>query len=105
MEVKVPVSNPSSHKIKIQEMELKTFINNRYVGKIICDEKIIIYPKSEELYTLNLKIKIANIFNAAILLMNPSNQRIHVGLEGVVKAKTCLITKKIEIDEVRDIRF
>ncbi len=104
IEARIPVNNPSSHRIKVQAIELKTFINDRYLGKLTCHDKIIIKPKSNKIYTLNFDVKISNIFTATLLLMNP-HQHIKLGLQGTVKAQTCLVTKKIKIDEVRKVSF
>ena len=59
--VKIPVKNPSSFNFRIKEINLKTSVNNQYLGRIVSDNIIVIPAKSNEIYNLNLKLKIANI--------------------------------------------
>jgi LEA14-like dessication related protein len=102
--VALPVENPTLNRIKIQEIDAQVFLNNQYIGKLIVDEQVVIKPKSSNLYQLPVKVRIANILNTAFIMMSMrKGQQIEIRIEGVVKVRTLLLTKTIEINESNNI--
>ena len=102
----IPVDNPTIHRIFLKEIDLRVSMNNRYIGKLLVDEKILIKPMHKEVYRLPVKIRLANILNMAFVMMNmKKGQEVNFKFEGTVKVKTMLITKTIPIDETRNIKM
>ncbi len=102
--VRVPVNNPTIHRIKITDMDLKVYLNGNYLGKLVVDEKIVIKGKERKVYQLPVKVRLNNILGATFTIMNlKKGQQVDVRFEGVVTAKSYMIKKKIELDESRKI--
>lgn len=102
--VSIPVGNPTLHKITITDFDSKVFINNQYLGKIIMDDKIVFPSKSDTVYDVDLNIRLANLFGAALTMMNlRSGQRIEIRMEGELTARSALMKRKIPINETREV--
>ncbi len=100
LEVRVPVTNPSSVSFKIKEINLKTSVNDHYLGRLISDEVIIIPANSSEIHNFNLKLRIANIIQGiSVFLEILRDDNIKFQIEGYIKFKSLLIKKKINIKE------
>lgn len=106
VDVELPVNNPSFYTINISDMDVRVFLNDRFLGKLIIDEKIKIKPKQSTIYKLPVKIRIANILGTAFIMMNmKKGKEAAVKFEGEVKARSFLLFKTIEINETRNVRF
>lgn len=106
LNVSVQIDNPTIHKINIKEIDVRVFINQQYIGKLLIDQPVLIKPKSSQIYELPVKIRLANILNTAFIMMNlGKGQRVEFGLEGNVIVKSMLITRYIEIKESRIIKM
>lgn len=102
--VRVPIENPTTHRIRIEEIDLKVFLNGRYIGKLIVDENIIIKPKRQHVYDLPVKVRLSNILNTAFIMMTvKKGQSIPVKFEGKVVARSMLIRKTIEVNVERKV--
>lgn len=102
----IPVENPSNYSIKIKEIDVKVFLNGRYMGKLVVDDVIKIKRKETLVYDLPVKIRLANILGAAFVMMNmKQGQNIEVRMEGTVKAQSMFITREFPIDETKNIRL
>ena len=100
LEIKIPVINPGSIGFKIKEADIKTSVNNQYLGRLITDNVIVIPAKSNEIHNLKLKLKIANIIQGvAIILEILNHENIKLQVEGYIKLKSLLVNKKIYIKE------
>lgn len=103
---KIPVENPSIYNIKIKEIDVKVFLNGRYMGKLVVDDVIKIKRKESMIYDLPVKIRLANLLGAAFVMMNmKQGQEVKVRMEGTVKAQSMLITREFPIDETKIIRL
>jgi len=106
MNVRLPVENPTSHKIRIQEIDLKVFLNGRYIGKLLVDEAIVIKPKRQHTYDLPVKVRLSNILNTAFIMMTlKEGQHVPVKFEGKIVARSMLMSRTIEISEERKIKI
>jgi LEA14-like dessication related protein len=104
MAVKIPVENPTLHKITVTDFDTKVFINDQYLGKILMDDKIIFPSKSNDVYDIDLNIRLANFFGAALTIMNlRSGQRINIRMEGELTARSALVRRKVPINEIREV--
>jgi LEA14-like dessication related protein len=102
--VNIPVDNPTHHKITITEIDMKVYMNNQYLGKVNAVDPIILPSKSYSNYNVDLKIRVANFFGAALTLMNlQKGQVIYFRMEGEVSGRSMLIKKKFEISEERKV--
>jgi LEA14-like dessication related protein len=104
VEVKIPVENPTMHKITVTEFDSKVFINDKYLGKIIMNDKIVFPSKSDDVYNVDMNVRLANFFGAALTIMNlRSGQRINIRMEGELTARSGLMRRKIPINETREV--
>jgi LEA14-like dessication related protein len=102
--VRIPVENPTLHKITITDFDSKVFINNQYLGKILMNDKIVFPSKSDEVYDIDLNIRLANFFGAALTMMNlRSGQRIIIRMEGELTGRSALMKRKIPVNETREV--
>lgn len=102
--VRIPVENPTMHKITVTDFDSKVFINNQYLGKIMMDDKIIFPSKSNDVYDVDVNIRLANFFGAVLTMMNlRSGQRINIRIEGELTARSALVKRKIPINETREV--
>jgi LEA14-like dessication related protein len=100
LEVKIPVANPGSFNIKIKEINLKTSVNNIYLGRLVSDHVIVIPAKSNEILDVYLNLKIASIIQGiSIMLDILKDNNVTFQMEGYIKFKSLLINKKINIKE------
>ncbi len=100
LQVKIPITNPTALSFKIKEINIKTSVNNQYLGRLACDQAIIIPARSSEIHNLNLELKIANIIQGiSIMLEIFKDNDITFQAEGYLKFKSLLINKKINIKE------
>ncbi|RPJ73161.1 MAG: hypothetical protein EHM20_12705 [Alphaproteobacteria bacterium] len=102
--VRVPVDNPTRHKITISDFDTKIFMNNQYLGKMILSDPLVLKAKSDQVYDLLMEIRLANLFGTALNIMNlKSGQIVLFRLEGTVQSRSLLLRRKIEINESREV--
>jgi LEA14-like dessication related protein len=102
--VRIPVENPTLHKITVTDFNSKVFINDQYLGKINMEDKILFPAKSDDVYEVDMNIRLANLFGAALTMMNlRSGQRIKLRLEGELTGRSALMKRKIPINETREV--
>jgi LEA14-like dessication related protein len=102
--VRIPVENPTLHKITITDFDSKVYINDQYLGKVLIDDKIVFPSKSDAVYDVDLNIRLANFFGAALTMMNlRSGQRIKIRMEGELSARSALMKRKIPVNETREV--
>jgi LEA14-like dessication related protein len=100
----IPINNPSAYNVKIQEIDLRVYLNGTYIGKLIVDEAIEIERKVNKNYELPVKIRLNNILGAAYIMMNmKQGQKVEIRLEGLVTAKTIMFTREFQIDQTKKI--
>ncbi len=96
----VPISNPTNTRFRVKEIDLRTTINGNYLGRVICDEVVIIPSKSDIEHRFVLRMHVANILQSAAFFMKSSHgNRYHIEIEGHVKVRSLLITKVIPVKE------
>ncbi|MBN2520876.1 MAG: DUF3244 domain-containing protein [Bacteroidales bacterium] len=105
LEFKVPIENVSKLNIKITDVDMRVEINDTYIGQVSNIEKIKISKKSNEVYDIKLKLKIAGLFGAFNALKVLNDDKGNLYLNGDIKAKLMGINKTIEIDEKQEVDF
>ncbi len=102
--LRVPVENPTLHRIIISDFDTRLYMNSQYVGKLTSADVIVLPPKSDMVHNIVLRVRLANFLGTAIGIMNlKKDQNVNFRLEGTVSARTKLIKRKITIDEVRNV--
>lgn len=100
--VTVPVNNPTIHKIKIEKMDVKVFINDRYIGKLVIDDNLVLRGKENTLKQIPVKVRLSNILVLAFIRMSlKKGQQTEARFEGEIEARALLIKKTIKINETR----
>jgi LEA14-like dessication related protein len=105
VELGVPITNPNKIGFKIKEINFRATVNNYYLGRVTCDDVIIIPPKSSEIHNINLKLRITNIIQGVSVFFSLFKEdNIEIDLEGYVKFKSLLFTRKVDIKETTVIK-
>lgn len=100
----VPIENPTFHRIVIKDFDTRLFMNTQYVGKISSEDVIVLPARSDQVYEINVRVRVANFIGTAISLMSlKKGQKVNFRLEGTVSARTALIRKTIAINEAREV--
>ncbi len=99
-EADIDVFNPSNHKIKVVEMDVKLLVNDMYLGRLQNSEDIVILPHTDGYITVPLSLRITNLFSGMGTINKLYNQHnLKVEVDGYVKARTAFITKKVKINK------
>ena len=100
-EADIKVINPSHHKIKVKEINMKLLVNDLYIGRIQNAEEIQILPLSDEYIRVPFRLRITNIFSGISTFSRLYNQKnLKVEVDGSVIAKTAFYRKKLEVNEI-----
>ena len=99
-EADIDVYNPSNHKIKVMDMDLKLLVNDIYLGRLQNSDDIQILPHTDGYITVPLSLRITNLFSGMSTIAKLYNQRnLKVEVDGYVKARTAFITRKVDINK------
>ncbi len=98
----IKVSNQNWFAIKIKPCNLDAYIENQYMGKIFLEKKVKMKPKSETILSLPLRAELAD--GAMITVLKyATKDKVDLHIKGKVKAGVWLISKKIDVDEIKSI--
>lgn len=102
LEAKLQVENANFFAIKVKQSDLKISIDEKELGALLLEEKILFKRKSDAIYPLKLKVKLAD---GAMFLMlrNAFKKEITLKIKGTVKGSALGIPKTIQVDEVKTI--
>jgi len=100
-EADIKVFNPSHHKIKVKEINVKLLVNDMYLGRLQNAEEFQILPFSDEYIRVPFRLRIANIFYGISTISRLYNQKnLKVEVDGFVVAKMAFYRKKLEVKEI-----
>lgn len=100
-EADIKVSNPSHHKIKVKEINMKLLVNDMYLGRLQNAEEFHILPLSDEYIRVPFRLRITNIFSGISTISRLYNQKnLKVEVDGFVIAKTAFYRRKLEVNEI-----
>jgi hypothetical protein len=100
----VGVSNPSRVGFHISELNVKTMADGNYIGILSTTDKIRIPARSDTSYRMNFTLKLANILTGASSLYGLSRKKeVMVELQGYVKSRSFIATRKTQIKESRKV--
>jgi len=93
------VDNPNRYKIIISEINLYAYINDRPLGIVEMNDKLIIEKNSKKDYIVPINIKITNLMGSFSLLSNPNDIISKLSFDGYIKARKGIIFSTIKIDK------
>jgi len=100
----VGVSNPSAVGFRISEINVKTMADGNFIGTLSTTDKIKIPARSDTSYRLNFTLKLANVLTSAAAYYGLSRKKeVQVELQGYIKSRTFLTTRKTDIKESRKV--
>jgi LEA14-like dessication related protein len=98
----VDIDNPNAFNFKIKDGDVLIKINEEEMGTVKLSEKIKVKRKSENTYTIPLRIVLNN--GTLFKLIKIAQQKtISLVAEGTVKGSVCGISKKVPIKETREL--
>jgi LEA14-like dessication related protein len=98
----IGVRNPASVGFKVSEINLKTTIDGNFIGTLTSPDRVKIPARCDSTFTMNFSLELANIITSASTLYNLSRKnQVNVVMQGYVKARSGLITKKVDVNETR----
>ena len=100
----VGVSNPSGVGFHVSEVNVKAIADGNYIGTLSTTDKIRIPARSDTSYLMNFTLKLANVLTGASSLYSLSRKKeVLVELQGYVKSRSFLATRKTDIKESRKV--
>lgn len=100
VDLTVKLENPNKFKIKIKPSEIDVFIQDKMMGTIYLDEKVVLKKRSDNSYATKLRVKLEDgaFFS---LLRYVTMKEVSIRFKGKVKGSVYGITKKIDIDQTK----
>lgn len=98
----VKVSNPNGFTIKVKSSDFEVYADDILIGKAKVDKKIKLIKKKEDTYTVPVHIDLED----GVLLKFIKfalKDKVKVHLKGYVKGSVLGISKKISVDETKEI--
>ena len=98
----VKVSNPNWFAIKVKRSTVDVYVEEQYMGKVSLEKKVKLKAKRESILQFPLK---AELEDGAMftMLRYASKENVNVRIKGKVKGGVWFFSKKIEIDETRQV--
>lgn len=98
----VKVNNPNWFGIKIKKSAVDVYVEDQLMGQIQLEKKVKMKAKRESTLTMPLKAVLED--GAMITMMRyASKENVNIRIKGKVKGGVWIFSKKIEIDEKRQI--
>jgi LEA14-like dessication related protein len=98
----IGVKNPSSLGFKVNEMQLKTIVDGNFIGTLSADNIVKIPAHSDSSYRMDFSLELANMLTGASTLYGLTRKKqVTIQLQGYIKAKSWMTTKKVDISETR----
>lgn len=100
VDLTLKLENPNNFKIKIKPSFLNVFIEDKMMGTIYLDKKVVLKKKQESLYATQLRVKLEDgaFFS---LLKYVARREVPVHFIGKIKGSVYGITKKVNVDQVK----
>jgi hypothetical protein len=98
----IGVKNPSSVGFKVREVNLKATVDGNFIGTLTTPDRVRVPARSDSSYHMNFSLQLANLLTGASTLYNISRKKqVNVVMQGYVKARSGLVTKKVEVNEAQ----
>jgi len=93
------VNNPNAYNIKIKKSTLDIYVNDKYAGKAVMTDKIILKKNSSGVYDVYLKTNASDILKAmGGSLGSILSGKVKIGVKGKLKAGAYGITRPFDVD-------
>jgi LEA14-like dessication related protein len=99
----VTVDNPSGMNFKLKRTNIAVFTGDKKLGTIFLSDKIKVKRKSENTYTVPVRIDLIDGAMRTIMLEGATG-KIPLHFLGSVKVGTFIFSKKIKVDETKEIK-
>jgi LEA14-like dessication related protein len=100
LDINMLIDNPSIHNINLQKIDVKVYLNNKYIGKMQNTEELKIKRRSTDNYTLSTELRIGNIFTGLTSVMAlKNNPNAKIRMEGTVDIRSAIWKRSFEISE------
>ena len=102
VDLTLKLENPNNFKIKIKPSQVDVFIEDKMMGTIFLDKKVVLQKRQENSYSTQLRVKLQDgaFFS---LLRFIAMKEVNIRFKGRVKGSVYGITKKIDIDQTRKV--
>lgn len=100
VDLSVRIENPNKFKIKVKPSWVNVFVEEKMLGTIYLDQKLVIQKRQEKAYPTRLRVKLEDgaMFS---LLKYVTKKEVTVRFKGKVKGSVYGITKKADVDQTR----
>ena len=100
----IPIENQNNFKFKITDVNIDISIDGNNLGTVKKIKKITIPANSNDVYTFELKADFSKLLKGSWSILKSFMKRsVDMHLQGYIKTKAFLMTKKIEINENKHI--
>lgn len=99
----VTIDNPSGLNFKLKKTNISVLTGQKKLGNIYLSDKIKVKKKSENTYTVPVRIELVDGAMRTIMLEGASG-KIPLHFLGSVKVGTFIFSKKIKVDETKEIK-
>jgi len=94
------LENPNNYKIKIKPSHVDVYIEEKMMGTIYLDKKVVLKKRQENAYTTQLRVNLQD--GAFLSLMKyVVMPKVSIRFKGRVKGSVYGISKKVDIDQTR----
>ena len=98
----ISIYNPSSVNFKISEVNLKTIVDGNFLGTLSTANPVKIKAKSDSSYNAEFSLDLVNLMSGASTFYNVSRKKqVNIEMQGFIKARSFLASRKIDISEKR----
>lgn len=96
------LENPNKFNIKLKPSDIDVFISDKKFGTVHLDKKIVFKKKRENVYSTQLRVQLEDgaFFSLFKLILK---DEIPLRFKGKIKGSVFGISKKIDIDQVKNI--
>lgn len=99
MNINFSIDNPSAFNIKVKPSHLDLYLDGKLVGDLKIDKKVRIKKRTDGTY----EMPVTAIFDKGLPISTLMKGRVTAKIDGKIKAKILLFSKKFEITETMPI--
>jgi len=98
LEIDLQIKNEGNMNFKVKEVDLDINLNSFPAGKVVNVEKVMIRKNTEEVYTFPVEVEINGLSNSARILISVIGRgKLIVDIDGFIKVKSLMVSKKIPV--------
>jgi LEA14-like dessication related protein len=106
IEVSLPVKNNNSWGFTVSKVNLKLFLDDKEIGKVVEKDKVKILPRSSQIYPIILELSIdKTIGTIPTVIASTLKNRTGIKIKGYVKVRKFIICKKFYVEEQENIKI